>query len=136
MGRVAIFDKSDRYIDYDNPFPVQVVNSLVGFTNFIEFQEVVTVPKNVLTTVLSFTNTGVKLALDSIGGTGTARSEWFIYLNNVLKVKRRIEVANMNLNVAMHSFDMFPGDILDVKVRHPENQVQEFQCEVMFHSRP
>ena len=98
----------------------------------IEFQEVSTVPKNTVTTVLSFTNVGSVLKLEGIGGSGTARSEWSIFINSVLKVKRRLSVAHPFIDIDMFDTQLANLDIIDVKVEHFEPATQDFDAEVRY----
>lgn len=115
---------------------VNVVKSVVapGATavTSIEFQEVSSVPTSTETTVLTFTNTGTDMYLDHIGGTGSARSEWFVYINTVKKMKRRISVATPYIEIPMYNFKLANGDVIDIKVEHPESATQDFQAEVHY----
>ena len=98
----------------------------------VEFQSVTGVPTNTETTVLSFTNTGAELFIDAIGGEGTARGEWFIYLNTILKAKRRSGVGVMNIDILEFGQVIANAGIIDVKVKHYETATQDFSSEVRF----
>ena len=133
MGsRVALVDQKEHYYTSSNPIPVDIVSGSSG-TQLIEFQSTTTVPGNTETTVLSFTNTlGEDLFIQRLGGTGDARSEWFIYINTILKYKRRSSVANPNLDIELHGFTLSNGDVIDIKVKHYESSTCDFECEVRY----
>jgi len=97
-------------------------------TTFLEFQTAVTVPTNTETTVLDFTNTGTAFAIEAISATGEAAGQWFIYINDVLKVQQRTTAADMNLDLNMHSFILVNTDKVTVKVEHYETATQDFAC--------
>ena len=100
--------------------------------NFIEPQAVTGISKDTVTTVLTFTNAGADLFIDAVGGTGSARAEWTIFINDVAKIFRRQGVAVMNLNVKMFGFKLANGDKIDIKVEHFEGGTQEFKAEVRY----
>ena len=97
-----------------------------------EFQQVSTVARDVETTVLSFTNTGNKLYIEGIGGTGTAGSEWFIYLNTSLVAKRRMSSAYPFIEIPMYDAGLENGEIVDVKVKHFNPKTHDFDAEVRY----
>lgn len=130
--RVTLTDASGGNISSGNPLPVDI-STAGSKTPSIEFQTVATVPFNTLTTVLSFTNTGADLFLEAIGGTGTARSEWILYVDNVEKLRRRIGVANMNMDVRMFDYLIPTNSVVDIKVTHFESATQSFQSEVRYY---
>lgn len=133
MSRVAIVDKTDRYIDSVNPFPVTVVDFNNQTNSFIEFQEALTVATGVLTTVLTFTNsTGEAIFIHSVGGTASANAEWYVYINTVLKLKRRTNVSTTNWQVLLNKFKMNNGDIIDIKAIHVQGPTQDFHSEVRY----
>lgn len=99
----------------------------------IEYQAVSGVTTSSETTILSYTNSGTTLKVDAIGGTGTARAELKIYINDTLKLRRRIGVANMNMDVGMYNFRLDNGDKIDIKATHWESANQDFQMEMRYH---
>ena len=130
-AKLGIVSADGQDITNANPFPISQVVSASKIFN-IEFQTITTVASGTETTVLSFTNTGSVLFIDSIGGTGTARSEWKIYFNSIEKIRRRIEVGNMNLEIPMYDFKLGNGSTIDVKIEHPETNTQSFQSDVRY----
>lgn len=110
-----------------------VSTNVDGRTSKIEYQEVTTVPKNTLTTVLSFTNsTGNGIFINGIGGTGTARSEWQIFVDTNLKLRRRMGVAHPFIEIPLFGFFIANGSIIDIKVTHFENATQDFHADLRY----
>jgi len=99
----------------------------------IEFQTAELVPTNTETTVLSFTNIGSRLFIDGVGGAGTARSEWFVYLDTVLIAKRRMSVGTPFIELKFDGLPVETGSIIDVKVKQYEAATQEFESEVRYY---
>jgi len=104
------------------------------FETNILFNEISTVPKDTPTTVLNFTNTGHFANADSIGGTGTARSEWRVLINSTLKIRRRMGVVNMNIEIPLHGLLVNTNDTVEVQVEHYEDDTaQDFSCDLRYH---
>jgi len=101
-------------------------------SSIIEFQTVTLVPKDTETTVLSFTNIGTQLYLEGIGGTGDARSEWFIYIDTVLKMKRRMTEGNGGIEIPMYDVPIPNASIVDVKVKHYDPRTHDFESELRY----
>jgi len=87
-----------------------------------------TVPTNTLSTVLDFTNSGTDIKCSRILGSGTANAEWFIYINDILKIIQRTTAAEMSLNLAMDSFILANTDNIKVKLKHYRTSTQDFEC--------
>jgi len=103
-----------------------------GQTVSIEYQANATVPSATETTVFSFTNTGAELFIDAVGGEGSARAEWFIYIDTVLKVRRRSGVGDMNIDILKFGKSLPNGSIIDIKVIHYAKTSQSFSAEVRY----
>jgi len=123
LGCVREGDIGDDGPDDDGPFET-----------VIEFNEISSITKDTPTTILNFTNAGTFASGDSIGGTGTARSEWFVYIDSILKVRRRMGVANMNVEIPLHGYLIDNGTQIEVKVEHYEDDTaQDFSCDLRYH---
>ena len=96
----------------------------------IEHQSVINIPGNVESTVLSFTNLSTDKYIKLMGIEGSARSEWFVYINTNKKLKRRTSVSEPSLGIDMYNFKLAVNDILHIKVKHYESNLQDFNAEV------
>ena len=81
---------------------------------------------------MTYNNTGGKLYINGIGGTGTLRSEWSVYINGFLKAKRRISTAEANLEIPFNSYLVNNGELVVVKVEHFEDISGEFAADLRF----
>jgi len=137
MGNISIVHSDPSKKEYPittlHPLPVTEVGGGTIKTSSIEFQQVSGVPTTTETTVLSFTNTGASLYIEAIGGEGTARSEWFVYINTNLKIKIRSSTAEPAVELPLYDFKLANGDIIDVKVKHYEPATQSFSCNVRYY---
>ena len=127
LGTGAVISDTD-------PMPVSIISGETTrpSSTSIEFQTISTVPTDTETTVLTFTNSGLKLYLDHIEANGTAAGEYFIYINTILKIQKRTTASEMNLDVRMYQFIIENGDTVDVKVKHYETATQEFNCSMRY----
>jgi len=130
--RVYEVDSSGNGWTTLNPLPVLLVSEPVPTATFIEYQTVSSVPTNTETTVLSFTVTGSSIRLSAIGGQGEAFAEWFIYINSVLKMKRRSGLTDLSVEIPMYEHKLSVGDILEVKVKHFELPTVDFTADVRY----
>jgi hypothetical protein len=101
----------------------------------LEFQENTGVLANSLTTIFNFTNTtGNTLFLNQINGESNARSEWFIYINDVLSLKTRSSVSDMNIALELYDYEFANTDNLKIKVIHYElGQLIDYSSVLNYH---
>jgi hypothetical protein len=91
------------------------------------------VPTNTESNVLDFTNnTGGDIILEAIGGEATTRSEWFIYVDNVLKIKRRASTPNPNIDIDLHRIKLSDIGNIKVNVKHYISGNQKFSAELRY----
>ncbi len=104
-----------------------------NYDGYIEYNEVTGVLSLVETEVLNYTNSlGYPIYLQALGGTGSARSEWFFYINGILKVKRRGTTTDPNTEVPLHSFKLINTGTIIIKVKHYELTPQEYSADMRF----
>ena len=95
---------------------------------YLELGTATTVPTNTVTTILNFTNSGTAVVCNRIMGSGTANAEWFIYINDTLKIIQRTTAAQMALNLNMDQFILANTDNIKVKIQHYRTSTQDFEC--------
>ena len=95
---------------------------------FLELQTSTTIPTNTVTTILNFTNAGDPINCNRILGSGTANAEWFIYINDTLKIIQRTTAASLALDLAMDNFILATTDNIKVKIKHYRTSTQDFEC--------
>lgn len=134
-GKVFLSDDAGASIDNSNPLPVTPIDSATTGSTFIEFGAATTVASGVLTTVLSFTNAGGEILIKSVGAAGTARSEWFVEIDSVTKMTRRMSTAHPFVDIEMFDFQIATSSIIALRVRHPETSTQDFEAFVRY-NRP
>lgn len=90
-------------------------------TSFLEYDSVVTVPDNSLTTIISHTVVTSDLLLDSIIATGTVDGEYTVVIDGDIKVKYRTSEQDRTVRIPFPvSQKIGVGSIIDVKVVHYE----------------
>ena len=129
-GRVII-EHDDEAVSAVNPLPVTGTLGNVG-TIYLEYQAVATVPTNTITTVLNYTNAGTTIKCQAVYGSGTANAEWFIYIDDVLKVVQRTTAAEISKAIPLYSFTMVNGVNIKVKVKHYRTATQDFECSLSY----
>lgn len=91
------------------------------------------VPTNTETNILNFTNnTGGDIVLSAIDGTSTTRSEWFIYFDDILEIKRRNSTTKLNVPIDLHNIILESSSNLKVNVKHYITGNQEFSATLIF----
>jgi len=112
----------------DDDGKVHTVSGAVSSSTGLEIGSVTTVPTNTITTVLNFTNASTALNCNMIYATGTANAEWFVYINDVLKISQRTTAADIKLQIPMNGFILNNTDNIKVKVKHYRPATQDFDC--------
>ncbi|MCP4481430.1 MAG: hypothetical protein GY817_01190 [bacterium] len=85
------------------------------------------------TEIFSFTNdTGKPLVLRGLGGESTGSGEWFVYIDDILKVKRRNTAALINIDVDFHRHELPVSKSIKVKVIHYEDDSQDYSIDLRY----
>lgn len=100
-----------------------------------EFQTLSGVTGMSETQVFSYTNsTGASIFLNEIAGESQARSEWLIYINDVLKERARTSVSDHNLEQLFYNEEITNGSTVKVKVIHYEASTIEYSVAMKYHA--
>lgn len=100
-------------------------------TTQVAFGKNESVPKDIVTTILTSTNsTGAELYLRSALFKANARSKVQIFINNVLKVSRRLTTPNPSYPFDLLDLTLFDGDVLVVKAIHGEPCVANISASI------
>ena len=101
----------------------------------IEFQQQTNVVANVESTIFDFTNsTGDDIFLSLVNVEGNARTEGFIYINDVLISKLRSSNADLNMIIPFFDFKMVNTDNIKFKVIHYETtQFIDYSTSLNYH---
>ena len=85
------------------------------------------------TEIFGFTNeTGKSIFLRGIGGESTGSGEWFIYVDRIMKIKRRNTAANINIDVNFQRYELLAGKSVQVKVIHYEVEPQDYSIDLRY----
>lgn len=97
----------------------RLILSPTATASILEFDEELTVAANSVTTILSYTNTGSLLYLDTLIATGEVDAEYRLVINGTTKMKYRTSEQNRTMNVPFPMSQLIQiGDIVDIKVIH------------------
>jgi len=107
-----------------------ILNELKKDTiNFIQYNEVGSVIGNLETSILSYTNSGTKLYLQSVLGSGESDAEYRFYINSLLKIQKRTSAAKKNAEIPFSTpYILIVGDIIDLKVFHYMSMSRKFNA--------
>lgn len=113
-----------------NPFPIKIVS----LPPSLEFNYLSGIVGNIETQVFQYTNnTQISKKINLISGESNVRSEWFIYIDDVLKIKKRTSVSSPNLNVEMYEQVIPALSNIKVKMIHYENFTAEASVTLNYH---
>lgn len=127
-------DRADVVLRGDGKYALATDATFSGSINihpsstFLEYQNASTVPTDTTQTVLDFTNTASTFYINRFTGTGTANAEWFLFIDDVLKMVRRTTASQMTLDMPMDQFIIGHNVNVKVKVKHAESATQDFDC--------
>jgi hypothetical protein len=99
----------------------------------IVFNSISNTVKDTEYTILQYENTsGSPQALAEIGGTGTSRAEWEIFINGQQVARRRTSTTEINLVYSFNRIQFDDGDILTLKVTHYQDETQDFSADLRY----
>ena len=108
--------------------------ALSSLPSVIEFQSQESVLGNLQVTIFDYTNaSGNSIYINELTAEGNARSELFIYINDVLKIKKRISVADLNAVIPMFDLELATTDNMKIKVIHYELLSADYSSSINYH---
>lgn len=92
------------------------------------------VPANIVTTIVSFTNTGSPFYFDGWLGTGQYEGDWFVAIDSVTSPEDRSSASSMRAGTQFTSPRRIEvGSIIDIKVEHYGGATGQFSATIFGH---
>lgn len=92
------------------------------------------VPANIVTTIVSFTNTGTPFYFDGWLGTGQYEGDWFVAIDSVTSPEDRSSASTMRAGTQFTSPRRIEvGSIIDIKVEHYGSATGQFSATIFGH---
>jgi hypothetical protein len=100
-----------------------------------QYNEVLTIAANALTTILTYTVSGSDLYIDNILASGTVDGEFSVLINGVVKAKYRTSEQDRTTKIVLPTAQRVAvGSIIDIKVVHYNIATADFDASIMGHN--